>query len=31
MGSANVLTLKPGEVRKTDVDEILPRVGVTVI
>ncbi|HOP55904.1 MAG TPA: 1-phosphofructokinase family hexose kinase [bacterium] len=31
MGSANVLTLKPGEVRKTDVDEILPKVGVTVI
>ena len=31
MGTANVLTLKPGDVRKSDVEDILPRVEVTVI
>ncbi len=31
MGTANVLTLKPGEVRKIDVENILPRVEVEVV
>ncbi len=31
MGTANVLTLKPGEVRKEDVENILPKVEVTTI
>ncbi|MGB9682982.1 MAG: 1-phosphofructokinase family hexose kinase [bacterium] len=29
MGTANVLTLRPGDVRKEDVDRILPKVEVT--
>ena len=31
MGTANVRTLKPGDVRKSDVEDILPKVEVTVI
>lgn len=31
MGTANVLTLKPGEVRKEDVDDILPQVEVSIL
>lgn len=31
MGTANVLTLKPGGVRKEDVEDILPKVEVTTI
>lgn len=31
MGTANVLTLKPGEIRKSDVEDILPKVGVTTV
>lgn len=31
MGTANVLTLKPGEIRKSDVEDILPQVEVTTV
>ncbi|MCX7795276.1 MAG: 1-phosphofructokinase family hexose kinase [bacterium] len=31
MGAANVLTIKPGQIRKSDVEDILPKVGVEII